>query len=97
MVLRRQDPRSVPLGLLADAVNEVIDIKAKRDIAVANHVPGSVLLMMMGFAVLALGVLAYGNGLAGARSSTPTAAYAVIVVLVILLIISITHRKVWRA
>jgi hypothetical protein len=51
----------------------------------------------MGFAVLALGVLAYGNGLAGARSSTPTAAYAVIVVLVILLIISITHRKVWRA
>jgi hypothetical protein len=40
--------------LLAHAVNEVIDIKAKRDIAVANHVPESVLLMMMGFAVLAL-------------------------------------------
>jgi hypothetical protein len=48
------DPRSLPLGLLAHAVNEVIDIKAKRDIAVANHVPESVLLMMMGFAVLAL-------------------------------------------
>jgi len=87
------DPRSVPLGLLAHAVNEVIDIKATRDIAVANHVPESVLLMMMGFAVLAVGVLAYGNGLAGARSLTPTAAYAVIVVLVILLIIDLDHPQ----
>ncbi|HLF10740.1 MAG TPA: hypothetical protein VJA26_05960, partial [Gammaproteobacteria bacterium] len=87
------DPRSVPLGLLAHAVNEVIDLKAKRDIAVANHVPESVLLMMMGFAVLALGVLAYGNGLAGARSPAPTAAYAVIVVLVILLIIDLDHPQ----
>jgi len=85
-------PRSVPLGLLAHAVNEVIDIKAKRDIAVANHVPESV-LMMMSFAVLGLGVLAYGNGLAGARSPTPTAAYAVIVVLVILLIIDLDHPQ----
>ena len=74
-------------------MNEVIDMKAKRDIAVANHVPESVLLMMMGFAVLALGVFAYGNGLAGARSPTPTAAYAVIVVLVILLIIDLDHPQ----
>jgi hypothetical protein len=42
------DLRSVPLGLLADAVNEVIDLKAKCDIAIANHVPESVLLMIIG-------------------------------------------------
>jgi hypothetical protein len=87
------DPRSVPLGLFTHAVNELIDIKATRDIAVANHVPESVLLLMMGFAVLAVGVLAYGNGLAGARSPTPTAAYSIIVVLVILLIIDLDHPQ----
>ena len=87
------DPRSVPLGLFAHAVNQLIDIKAKRDIGVANHVPESVLLLMMGFAVLAVGVLAYGNGLAGARSPTPTAAYSIIVVLVIVLIIDLDHPQ----
>lgn len=74
-------------------MNEVIDIKSKRDIAVANHVPESVLLLLLGFAVLAAGVLGYGNGLAGARIMSLTAAYCVIVVLVIVLIIDLDHPQ----
>ncbi len=87
------DPRSVPLGLFTHAVNQLIDIKAKRDIAIANHVPESVLLMMMGFAILAVGVLTYGNGLARARGLMPTVAYSIIVVLVISLIIDLDHPQ----
>jgi len=87
------DPQSIPLSLFAHAMNEVIDIKATRDIAVANHVPESVLLLLMVLAVLAMGSLGYGNGLAGARSWRPTAAYSVIVVLVILLIIDLDRPQ----
>lgn len=87
------EPQSVPLGLFTQAVNELIDLKVKRDIGIANHVPEGALLLMMGFAVLAAGVLAYGNGLAGARSLIPTAAYYIIIVLVILLIIDLDHPQ----
>ncbi len=74
-------------------MNEVIDIKTKRDIAVANHVPESVLLFLLAFAVLAGVVLGYGNGLAGSRIMSLTAAYCVIVVLVIVLIIDLDHPQ----
>lgn len=87
------DPRSISLGLFTHAVNEVIDIKIKRDIAVANHVPESVLLFLLAFAVLVALVLGYGNGLAGARIMGLTAAYCVIVVLVVVLIIDLDHPQ----
>jgi hypothetical protein len=87
------DPRSVPLGLLTHAVNELIDIKTKRDIAVANHVPESVLLFLLTFAVLVAVVLGYGNGLAGARLTSLTSAYCVVVVLVIVLIIDLDRPQ----
>jgi len=87
------DPRSVPLGLLAQAVNNLIDSKAQRDVAIANHVPESVLLLLIGFAVVAAGVLGYGNGLANTRVRMPTAVYLVITVLVILLIIDLDRPQ----
>ena len=49
------------------------------------------LLFLMGFAVLTAMVLGYGNGLAGGRIMSLTAAYCVIVVLVIVLIIDLDH------
>lgn len=88
-----QEPQSVPLGLFTQAVNNLIDVKAKRDTGVANHVPEIVLLLLMGFALLAMGVLTYGNGLTGARSPIPTAAYSIVVVLVVLLIIDLDHPQ----
>ena len=87
------DPRSIPSSLFVHAMNEVIDIKTKRDIAVANHVPESVLLFLLVFAAAAAVVLGYGNGLAGARIMSLTAAYGVIVVLVIVLIMDLDHPQ----
>jgi hypothetical protein len=86
------EPRSIPLGLFTHAMNDLIDIKTTRDIAVANHVPESVLLFLMGLAVLTAIVLGYGNGLAGRRIISLTAAYCVIV-LVIVLIINLDHPQ----
>jgi len=87
------DPRSVPLGLFLQAMNELIDVKSTRDIAVANHVPESVLLFLLAFAVLVAGILGYGNGSAGARLVGMTSAYSVVVVLVVLLIIDLDHPQ----
>lgn len=87
------DPRSVPLGLFTHAMNEVIDIKTKRDIAVANHVPESVLFFLLSFAVLAATILGYGNGMAGSRISGLAASYCIIVTLVIFLIIDLDHPQ----
>ncbi len=87
------DPRSIPLGLFTHAINEVIDIKTKRDIAVANHVPESALLILLILAMLAAGILGYGNGLAGRRILILTSAYWIIVVLVIVLIIDLDHPQ----
>jgi hypothetical protein len=87
------EPRSIPLGMFTHAMNEVIDIKSKRDIAVANHVPESVLVFLFAFAVLAAVILGYGNGLAGGRIVSLTVAYCVIVGLVIMLIIDLDHPQ----
>lgn len=87
------DPRSIPLGLFVHAINEVIDIKATRDIAVANHIPEGVLLFLLAFAVLAAAVLGYGNGLADGRMRILTAAYCVIVVLATVLIMDLDHPQ----
>lgn len=86
-------PQSVPLGLFAQSVNDLIDMKAKRDVAVANHVPESALIFLFGLAVLAAGFLGYGDGLTGSRSPTATAAFSFIVALVILLIIDIDRPQ----
>ncbi len=41
-----KDPHSIPAGLFISSLNEVIDLRTKRDIARQNHVPESVLLLL---------------------------------------------------
>lgn len=87
------DPRSVPMGLLTDAVNQLIDIKTTRDIAVANHVPEGVLLLLMALATFAAGILGFGSGLAGLRSLPTTWGYSIVVMLVIMLILDLDRPQ----
>lgn len=87
------DPRSVPLGLFVHAVNELIDSKTRRDVAVANHVPESVLVFLLTFAVVVSVILGYGNGLAGRRIRLLTAAHSVIVVCVVAVIIDLDRPQ----
>jgi hypothetical protein len=87
------DPRSVPAGLLLQALNEVIDVKVERDAALANHVPESVLILLITFAVMTGGLLGYGNGLAGARTFGTTAVFAVLIAVVILVIIDLDRPR----
>ena len=87
------DVRSVPAGLFIQAINELIDIKGAHDAALANHVPESVLLLLFGFAILAVGVVGYGNGLVGARTSGVTVTLYVLIALVILVIVDLDRPR----
>jgi len=83
------NPLSVPAGLFATSINQLIDVKTERDIAIANHVPEIVLLGLLLFALLAIGILGYGNGLAATHARYPAAILCIVITLSIILIIDL--------
>lgn len=87
------EPQSIPLGLFTHAVNQLIDIKAQRDVVVANHIPESVLLLLLGFSILAAGIVGYENGQAGDRIPIPAVSLLIIILLVIIVIIDLDRPQ----
>jgi len=83
------NPLSVPAGLFATSINQLIDIKTERDIAISNHVPEIVLLGLLLFAALAIGILGYGNGLAATHARYPAVILCVVITLSFILIIDL--------
>jgi hypothetical protein len=69
------------------------DKRIRSDIAVANHVPEIVILFLLGLSIITIGVVGYGDGLAGTRRPGLTAVFAVIAALVVLLIIDLDHPQ----
>jgi hypothetical protein len=83
------NPLSVPAGLFVTSINQLIDIKTERDIAISNHVPEIVLLGLLLFAALAIGILGYGNGLAATHARYPAAILCLVIALSFILIIDL--------
>lgn len=84
-----QNPLSVPAGLFATSINQLIDIKTERDIAISNHVPEIVLLALLLFAASAIAILGYGNGLAATHARYPAMILCVVITLSFILIIDL--------
>lgn len=83
------NPLSVPAGLFATSVNQLIDVKTERDIAISNHVPEIVLLGLLLFAALAIGILGYGNGLAATHARYPAIILCIVITISFILIIDL--------
>jgi hypothetical protein len=83
------NPLSVPAGLFATSVNNLIDVKTERDIAISNHVPEVVLLGLLLFAALAIGILGYGNGLAATHARYPAVILCIVITISFILIIDL--------
>jgi hypothetical protein len=83
------NPLSVPAGLFATSINQLIDIKTERDIAISNHVPEIVLLGLLLFAALAIGILGYGNGLAATHARYPAVILCIVITISFILIIDL--------
>jgi len=88
-----QDPKSVPAGLFAQSLNDVIDFNEKRRIANRNRVPEVTFLLLFGLSTVAVGFIGYGAGLVGTRQRVPTAIMAVSIALVIMLIADLDRPR----
>ncbi len=87
------DPHSIPAGLFISSLNEAIDLQAKRDAATRNHVPESVLLLLVLVAIGALGLIGYGCGLVNDRHFGQVVITSIVIALVILAIIDLDRPR----
>lgn len=82
----QDDPRAVTTGLYLEAVNEMSGAAALRDAGLRNHVPESVLYMIMVVSLATMGIIGYLSGLSGGRSPTATLILAAVVAVVLFVI-----------
>jgi hypothetical protein len=88
-----QDPHSIPLGLFISSLNEVFDLREKRDIATQNHVPEAVILLLFFVAILAMGIVGFGCGIGDWRNLSVTVTMSLIITLVILVIMDLDRPR----
>ncbi|GGF12220.1 hypothetical protein GCM10011611_17310 [Aliidongia dinghuensis] len=83
------DPRSTPIGLYVQALNDVIDMHEKRLTALRNHVPETVVLLLYLIAVIATGFTGYGAGLSGDGERGSKLLMALLIATVLILVIDL--------
>lgn len=87
------DPHSIPAGLFAQSVNELIDLQERRQSAFQNHVPEAVLDLLLATALFSIGFVGYACGLAGQRRFVPNAILATVIVLILTTIIDVDRPR----
>ena len=88
------DARATTTALLVESTNEMIDLEAKRRAALFNHVPWTVLLMIVLVAGTAVAVIGYGRGLVGPRLPFGSVAMPLLITALITLIFDIDYPRV---
>jgi hypothetical protein len=84
-----KDPNVVPSGLFLTALNEVIDVRDKRDAARANHVPQPTLVLLFVVACFTMGLIGQGCGGGGYRHFSALLVVAAAISLTILVIVDL--------
>jgi hypothetical protein len=88
------DPRSVPVGLFVQSLNETIDLHSRRMlVGVRSRIPTVIWLALFLVAYLAMSEIGYHAGLAGSRRSLSVAAMVVTFALVMLLIADLDRPR----
>jgi hypothetical protein len=83
-----RDPRSIPIGLFLQSLNETIDLHAKREfLGLRNRIPFSMWLVLFSLTALGMASVGYLSGLAGAKRSPEmpilTVAFAAVLFLIV--------------
>ena len=89
----RQNPNAVTLSLLLQSLNDIFDRQSELMAAVANRVPGVVLLLLTVTISIALGMVGYGCGLAGRRNFGAVLTLSVLIVAIILTILDFDRPR----
>jgi CDP-diglyceride synthetase len=87
------DAHATTLPLLVQSTNEMIDLEAKRRAALFNHVPWTVLLMIILVAGTGIALIGYTRGLIGRRLLFGSFAMPLLVSAVVTLIVDIDYPR----
>jgi hypothetical protein len=88
-----QQPTSVPVGLFIHALNQAIDLREESRAALDNHVPETVLFLLILVTAVSLALVAYGSGLTGHRRFVLHALFALLLVLVLTIILDLDRPR----
>jgi hypothetical protein len=91
--LAKAEPRSIPIGLLLQSLNEVIDLHASRLGAARNHIPSTVLAVLIVVAIAALGWVGASFGSIGRRGTVTTLILSVLIALVVAMIVDLDQPR----
>jgi hypothetical protein len=69
MAAAEKNPASIMIGLFIQSLNEVIDLHAKRVVAVRNRIPSTIWVTLLTLTVLGMGSTGYQAGLSETRRS----------------------------
>ncbi|TAK82810.1 MAG: hypothetical protein EPO12_06720 [Aquabacterium sp.] len=81
------------VNLFIMALNDTIDLHGKRLAAMRNHVPPTVILLLLLVTLGAVGLVAYGGGLHARRQLVAQTVLAVLLVLAIMLIVDLDRPR----
>lgn len=93
MSAARKQPTSVPVSLLIPALNEVFDRHTSSLAEFSNRLPGAVMVLLLIAALIVLGHVGYGNGMAGQRSPVTVAVLSVLIVTTIIVIMDFDRPR----
>ncbi|WP_435640459.1 hypothetical protein [Micavibrio aeruginosavorus] len=93
IAVARTMPESEPASLFIESLNDVIDTREKRQAALDNHVPESVIALLFFVSAVGMGFIGYGCGLAGKRRPISTALFGLLIVVVLLVILDIDRPR----
>jgi hypothetical protein len=87
------DPKALPTGLFIQSLNDVIDVREKRQVSLDDHVPEAVVYLLLVVWAFALALMAYGCGLTGRRRLVSNSMFAVMIALVLTVILDIDRPR----
>jgi hypothetical protein len=82
-------PQSLPAYRFVASLNEMNNIHERRLTALRYHVPGEVMVMLIGVAMVAMGFTGYHSGVSGSRRLGATLIMSVTVTVVVMLIVDL--------
>jgi hypothetical protein len=88
-----QGSSAIAIAQFIQSANEVITVNDKRRAALDNHVPETVLDLLVGVAGVALGFIAYGYGLTGRRRHGAAVIYATLIAVVLTVIVDLDRPR----
>jgi len=92
-LLAEKYPSSNPVALFVQALNDTIDLHARRLVVQDDHVPPTVLAVLFLATIAAMALVGYGCGLFGRRNFVVTTLLTVIVAAVTFVILDLDRPR----